>query len=104
MKQLMLAQAGRAPKTSQGFTLLEVMLAFVIFALSFATVLEIVAGYANQRRLERMDTGFRGPDFDRGALWLLFLGRMPLLVAGLGVVAYMVRTARRNPASGAEAA
>lgn len=29
---------------SGGFTLLEVMLAFVIFALSFATVLEIVAG------------------------------------------------------------
>ena len=32
------------PKTSGGFTLLEVMLAFVIFALSFATVLEIMAG------------------------------------------------------------
>jgi len=29
---------------SGGFTLLEVMLAFVIFALSFATVLEIMAG------------------------------------------------------------
>jgi general secretion pathway protein I len=29
-------------KTSRGFTLLEVMLAFVIFALSFATVLEIM--------------------------------------------------------------
>lgn len=29
---------------SKGFTLLEVMLAFVIFALSFATVLEIMAG------------------------------------------------------------
>lgn len=32
------------PKRSRGFTLLEVMLAFVIFALSFATVLEIMAG------------------------------------------------------------
>lgn len=31
-------------RTSGGFTLLEVMLAFVIFALSFATVLEIMAG------------------------------------------------------------
>ena len=31
-------------KRSAGFTLLEVMLAFVIFALSFATVLEIMAG------------------------------------------------------------
>lgn len=30
--------------TSRGFTLLEVMLAFVIFAISFATVLEIMAG------------------------------------------------------------
>lgn len=30
--------------TSRGFTLLEVMLAFVIFALSFATVLEIMGG------------------------------------------------------------
>ncbi len=28
----------------RGFTLLEVMLAFVVFALSFATVLEIIAG------------------------------------------------------------
>jgi general secretion pathway protein I len=34
----------RAPRNSGGFTLLEVLLAFVVFALSFATVLEIVAG------------------------------------------------------------
>jgi len=34
----------RPRKLSGGFTLLEVMLAFVIFALSFAVVLEIVAG------------------------------------------------------------
>ena len=34
----------RFRKHSKGFTLLEVMLAFVIFALSFATVLEIMAG------------------------------------------------------------
>jgi len=31
-------------RQSRGFTLLEVMLAFVVFALSFATVLEIMAG------------------------------------------------------------
>ena len=34
----------RNRQRSRGFTLLEVMLAFVIFALSFATVLEIMAG------------------------------------------------------------
>ena len=32
------------PSKSRGFTLLEVLLAFVVFALSFATVLEILAG------------------------------------------------------------
>ncbi|MCW8925798.1 MAG: prepilin-type N-terminal cleavage/methylation domain-containing protein [Xanthomonadales bacterium] len=32
------------PVQARGFTLLEVMLAFVIFALSFAAVLEIMAG------------------------------------------------------------
>lgn len=31
-------------KRSRGFTLLEVLLAFVVFALSFATVLEILSG------------------------------------------------------------
>jgi len=39
-----LQSKSRGLKTSRGFTLLEVMLAFVIFALSFATVLEIMAG------------------------------------------------------------
>lgn len=34
----------RGRQRAGGFTLLEVMLAFVIFALSFATVLEIMAG------------------------------------------------------------
>ena len=34
----------RNRQRSRGFTLLEVMLAFIIFALSFATVLEIMAG------------------------------------------------------------
>jgi general secretion pathway protein I len=32
------------PQRNAGFTLLEILLAFVIFALSFAVVLEIVAG------------------------------------------------------------
>ena len=32
-----------APRRAGGFTLLEVLLAFVVFALTFATVLEIVA-------------------------------------------------------------
>ena len=35
---------GVTPGRSRGFTLLEVMLAFVVFALSFAAVLEILAG------------------------------------------------------------
>lgn len=35
---------GTAPGRSRGFTLLEVMLAFVVFALSFAAVMEILAG------------------------------------------------------------
>jgi len=34
---------GRRPGRSRGFTLLEVLLAFVVFALSFATVLEILS-------------------------------------------------------------
>ena len=38
-------------QSSRGFTLLEVMLAFVIFALSFATVLEIMA--ASMRSVRR---------------------------------------------------
>jgi general secretion pathway protein I len=33
-----------APAGSRGFTLLELLLAFVVFALSFATVLEILSG------------------------------------------------------------
>lgn len=43
MKPLKTASAGQLRRRSAGFTLLEVMLAFVIFALSFATVLEIMA-------------------------------------------------------------
>ncbi len=38
-------------RTSRGFTLLEVMLAFVVFALSFATILEIMA--ASMRGVRR---------------------------------------------------
>jgi len=44
MSPLKLSSTGRPRHRSGGFTLLEVMLAFVIFALSFATVLEIMAG------------------------------------------------------------
>ena len=43
-------------QTSRGFTLLEVMLAFVIFALSFATVLEIMAGSMRSVRRASDDT------------------------------------------------
>ena len=44
MKPLRTGPLIRNRQRSTGFTLLEVMLAFVIFALSFATVLEIMAG------------------------------------------------------------
>ena len=37
-------QGSVAPSRSRGFTLLELLLAFVVFALSFATVLEILSG------------------------------------------------------------
>jgi len=43
-------------QASRGFTLLEVMLAFVIFALSFATVLEIMAGSMRSVRRASEDT------------------------------------------------
>lgn len=43
-------------RSSRGFTLLEVMLAFVIFALSFATVLEIIAGSMRSVRRAGDDT------------------------------------------------
>jgi len=44
MKSLEPSSSVQRRKRQGGFTLLEVMLAFVIFALSFATVLEIMAG------------------------------------------------------------
>jgi general secretion pathway protein I len=43
MKPLKTTSPGQLRRRARGFTLLEVMLAFVIFALSFATVLEIMA-------------------------------------------------------------
>ncbi len=44
MKSLVVKPLKRGRQNARGFTLLEVMVAFVIFALSFATVLEIMAG------------------------------------------------------------
>jgi len=44
MKSLAVKPLRRGRRNARGFTLLEVMVAFVIFALSFATVLEIMAG------------------------------------------------------------
>ena len=46
----------KSRRTSRGFTLLEVMLAFVVFALSFATVLEIMAGSMRSVRRASDDT------------------------------------------------
>jgi len=67
MKHLKLSSPGkggyaRGRRSSRGFTLLEVMLvlevmlAFVVFALSFATVLEIMAGSMRSVRRASDDT------------------------------------------------
>src|SRR5210317_1239904 len=56
VKSLNLKRSGGNTGTSRGFTLLEVMLAFVIFALSFATVLEIMAGSMRSVRRAGDDT------------------------------------------------
>lgn len=56
MKPLKLHSLSRGPQSSRGFTLLEVMLAFVVFALSFATVLEIMAGSMRSVRRASDDT------------------------------------------------
>jgi len=56
MRPLKLRSFSRSPRASGGFTLLEVMLAFVVFALSFATVLEIMAGSMRSVRRASEDT------------------------------------------------
>lgn len=56
MSALKLRSFKQAPGRSGGFTLLEVMLAFVVFALSFATVLEIMAGSMRSVRRAGDDT------------------------------------------------
>ena len=56
MRVLKLRSFNARPRTSGGFTLLEVMLAFVVFALSFATILEIMAGSMRSVRRASDDT------------------------------------------------
>ena len=56
MKPVKIFSSNRGRRSSGGFTLLEVMLAFVIFALSFATVLEIMAGSMRSVRRASDDT------------------------------------------------
>ena len=56
MRSLRLHSSRQGHDASRGFTLLEVMLAFVIFALSFATVLEIMAGSMRSVRRAGDDT------------------------------------------------
>ena len=56
MRPLKLHSFNSGQKTARGFTLLEVMLAFVIFALSFATVLEIMAGSMRSVKRASEDT------------------------------------------------
>ena len=56
MKPLKSKSLRQSRQGSRGFTLLEVMLAFVIFALSFAVVLEIMAGSMRSVRRASDDT------------------------------------------------
>ena len=56
MRSLTIRPLHKGRRGSGGFTLLEVMLAFVIFALSFATVLEIMAGSMRSVRRASDDT------------------------------------------------
>ncbi len=56
MRPLKLQSFRKGRRSSRGFTLLEVMLAFVVFALSFATVLEIMAGSMRSVRRASDDT------------------------------------------------
>ena len=56
MKPLKLQSLSKGRRSSRGFTLLEVMLAFVVLALSFATVLEIMAGSMRSVRRASDDT------------------------------------------------
>ena len=56
MRAVRLQSPNIGRRGSGGFTLLEVMLAFVIFALSFATVLEIMAGSMRSVRRASDDT------------------------------------------------
>jgi len=56
MNPLKLQSLSGGRRSSRGFTLLEVMLAFVVFALSFATVLEIMAGSMRSVRRASDDT------------------------------------------------
>lgn len=56
MKPLKTGALNKSRGQSRGFTLLEVMLAFVVFALSFATVLEIMAGSMRSVRRATEDT------------------------------------------------
>jgi general secretion pathway protein I len=56
MSALKIRSFKSARRTNRGFTLLEVMLAFVIFAISFATVLEIMAGSMRSVRRASEDT------------------------------------------------
>ena len=56
MRAIKLRSFSGGRRASGGFTLLEVMLAFVVFALSFATVLEIMAGSMRSVRRASDDT------------------------------------------------
>ena len=59
-------------------------------ALLVVLVLEGLASLANQRRLREMDSGHKGPDFERGVLRTLFLARSALLITACLGLAYLL--------------
>ena len=47
--------------------------------LALVLVLELLAGFLNQRRLAGLDSGFDGPVLERGAYFRLYIARMAIL-------------------------
>ena len=83
MSFLLLVSSGAFGLDSRAFTIIKGLLAA-------ALVLEIAAGWLQQRRLLKLGTGIDGPAFDRGTWHILFLVRLALLLASLLAVTLLV--------------